>query len=83
MTDDQKKILEHYGAKVEILKTCEECAELIQALLKGKPSDIISEIADVEICLDYVKTAFGIPEDILQSVKDYKLKRQMERMKHE
>ena len=83
MTDDQKKILEHYGAKVEILKCCEECAELIQALLKGKPSDIISEIADVEICLDYVKTAFGIPEDILQSVKEYKIQRQMRRIENE
>lgn len=60
-----EKALNKYGAKNELMICGEECAELIQAISKiqrateeehsKKRDDLIQEIADVLICVEYLK----------------------------
>lgn len=77
-----KTILNHYGMKIETLKCCEECAELIQALLKGDSVAIAQEIADVEITLEYMKEAHVI-RDAVEKFKEMKIQRQLRRIEDE
>lgn len=55
----------------------EECSELIQAISKAKrgkldKNNMAEEIADVMICLEWVKDAYDIKED---EVKDWIFKK--------
>ena len=75
-------ILDHYGRKVQQLKCCEECAELIQALLKGDPMHIAEEIADVEITIEYMKEGFAVRE-LVEKFKELKINRQLMRIQGE
>ena len=77
-----EKILDHYGLEIEKRKCCEECAELIQAILKGDPKHIAEEIADVEITTTYIKEAYGISQ-LVEGCKEQKIERQLARMKEE
>lgn len=82
MDERLKTILNHYGDKVERLKCCEECAELIQALLKGDSVSIAQEIADVEITIEYMKESFVI-RDAVEKFKEMKIQRQLRRIENE
>ena len=82
MDERLTKILNHYGWKAQTLKCCEECAELIQALLKDDPKHIAEEVADVEITLEYVKEANKI-RALVEQFKEMKIQRQLARMKEE
>lgn len=92
MTKDERQILTdaiyHYGTKVQVVKACEEMAELQQALCKALTNGCMSrelwnhiaeEIADVEIMLWQVKHIYQNREQV-QDWKDRKLDRLRWRM---
>ena len=59
-----KKILSHFGDKSQLLKTVEEATELslsVQHFIAKKAlySDVVTEIADVIIMCEQMKTVFG------------------------
>ena len=63
----------------------EECAELIQAITKLKrgsaknTDNLAEEIADVLICIDWVKRIYGVSELNVNHWIDYKISRCNER----
>ena len=95
ISEEIKKIAEHYGYEAQSNQLIEECAELIQAInkhLRAKEWDkeqialenLIEEIADVEIMLEQIKYLLQIvspiTEEDLQAVKLYKVNRTKERI---
>lgn len=95
MTEQEMKnaitiIAMHYGVKAQSMQTCEECAELIQAVSKLtrevteiRISALAEEIADVRIMCAQLMQLYGIPETEVASLVDAKLERQLERIKAE
>ena len=95
MTEQEMKnaitiIAMHYGMKAQSMQTCEECAELIQAvskLTRGETTSavrimsLIEEIADVRIMMSQLMYLYGIPESEITSQIEEKLKRQLERIR--
>ena len=92
--------LNKYGAETQENILIEEMSELTKALLKyrraGKNNEynlrecennIIEEIADVEICLEYPIIAHSLTRpdfrEEIERVKEYKLKRMIKRMDEE
>ena len=72
-------IYSHYGRKGQMLKLCEECAELIQAVLKGELIHIVEEMADVQILIDQLRE--GLKADsLMDSFEEMKLVRQITRI---
>lgn len=63
----------------------EELAELTQQVSKqlrntGDSYDLVEEMADVYICLEFLKLIFDVDPDMLQKAIDVKLKRETERI---
>lgn len=59
------KAILKWGAEKQIKKAAEECAELIQALLKGWSQDNIDEeIADVEIMIAQLKMIYRNTDNV-------------------
>lgn len=90
----QDEIIEHYGMTSQLGIATEECAELIQAISKmsrakdmGKyteaRSHLIEEIADVIVCIDQLKIMFNIGDSQISEMVNFKIHRQIERMKGE
>ena len=86
-----RSIIDKYGVPSRIDLTIEECSELTKALLKMRRSetdsnvlrtDIIEEIADVSIMLEQLKIIFDCEKEVSREI-EYKLNRQIERMKTE
>lgn len=91
-----KRAIDTYGADTEIDKYFEESAELTQALIKtrtyqkahggyyteGIKNAILTEVADVYITLEYIKTLYGISEEDLEHEIDFKLNRLKERLEN-
>lgn len=84
------EIAEHYGVKAQSMQTCEECAELIQAVSKltrgvteMRISALVEEIADVRIMMSQLMQLYGIPETEIATLVERKLERQLERIKGE
>lgn len=80
-------IADHYGTEAQLVKLAEECAELAQAALKYRADvtainrdHIIEEIADVGILVDQIKHRLNIGHEETDAVRDYKPRRQMERI---
>lgn len=89
-TDERiKNIALHYGYDRQSIKLIEETSELQQAICKHRESndkaktliDIKSEIADVYIVLEQMKYLLNIKDEELEEIKDYKINRQLLRMK--
>ncbi len=88
----QGRVIGFYGREAQSVVGMEECAELIQAIGKiyrigcgpDIPTDVYSnlveEVADVLIILEQVQEMYDIPNHEIQSIIDYKCKRQEERM---
>lgn len=81
-------IATHYGVEKQSMQTCEECAELIQAvskLTRGETSarilSLIEEIADVRIMMSQLMLLYGISDLEVTEVMQAKLERQLERIK--
>lgn len=82
------KALNHYGIEKQLLVCMEEPAELIQAISKAEryPNDekrtdeLIEEIADVLICIEYLKMIYDIDQSNVEMWINRKLKRISKRM---
>lgn len=86
------------GPKVKFGIAQEECAELIQAISKLERSDdtepriplygddlrlhILEEMADLYICLRYLRLANGFSDADISAAIDVKLDREMERLEN-
>lgn len=93
MTEQEMKnaitiIAMHYGMKAQSMQTCEECAELIQAVSKltrgvteMRISALVEEIADVRIMMSQLMLLYGISDLEVTEVMQAKLERQLERIK--
>lgn len=92
--NDFKRIADCYGYEAQSRQLIEEMAELTQAINKlwrkngnGQKvysnhdclSNVYEEIADVEIMLAQIKYLL-ICEDEVEAIKNYKIKRQIDRM---
>lgn len=89
MTHVEKPVLEasikHHGHGTQVLKTFEECGELINALAKyhsepprSTKADVIEELADVSIMIDQMALEFGLSEFLAE--RAYKIQRLKERI---
>lgn len=86
-----KTIVLKYGYDRQSIKLIEEMAELTQAIAKHRESkdkaksliNIKSEIADVLVVLDQMKYILNISDKELEELKDYKISRQLMRIKAE
>ena len=72
-----------YGRKVTLEKCKEELQELIEALEKRDMENIHEEVADVYNILSHIKAYYNISEDEIKERQQYKVKRQLKRMRHE
>lgn len=87
MTEEQRtrchEIFEFYGKETEKLKTFEEIGEFITAICGNDQEEIMTEMADLCICIEHVAYMHNIyTEDLIKEI-EYKLDRQYRRMKNE
>ena len=73
----------NYGRKVTLEKCKEELQELIEALEKRDMENIHEEVADVYNILSHIKAYYNISDEEIKERQQYKVKRQLKRMKHE
>ena len=91
MTSDERKELyqkaiEVWGDAAQQLMIVEECAELIQAIMKSfrgyeAVAEICEEIADVEIMIEQMRIIFD--EIFIDACKEEKLERLVKRIKED
>ena len=72
----------NYGRKVTLEKCKEELQELIDALEKRDMENIHEEVADVYNILSHIKAYYNISDNEIKERQQYKVKRQLKRMKH-
>ncbi len=96
---DVLEIIIHYGFSAQLDQLTEECAELIQAINKhkracgnGQPvqinklkalTNVLEEIADVEVVIDQLKAYTPDNTIIINDIKEKKIQRQLNRIKEE
>ena len=92
MVNEQKKVLikalKNYGVDKQLLICEEEAAELIQAITKmqrypddlNRRDNLIEEMADVLICLEYLKLIYKIDDAEVDKQMNGKVKRIKNRM---
>ena len=73
----------NYGRKTTLEKCKEELQELIQALNKNDFENVHEEVADVYNILSHIKAYYNITDDEIKERQQYKVKRQLKRMKHD
>ena len=96
MKEDLLKIISHYGVNAQQRKLAEEVFELQEAIIEYENSGcydeedsvefinhIAEEIADVMIMLGQFVYYYDINERNINKIADYKIKRQLERIKNE
>ena len=80
-----KTIADHYGRKEQLRQLSEECCELAveanQSARKGVTVKIIEEMADVLIMIEQVIYLANIDKCDIEDCIDYKLGRQISRIK--
>lgn len=89
-TEKARRIIEHYGAQHQLVKLCEECAELTQQAAKcydmGRrySASLVEEMADVKVMLMQFESIM-MPEDreMLECIIAKKLDRQIGRISDE
>jgi NTP pyrophosphatase (non-canonical NTP hydrolase) len=83
------KAIKKYGVEKQLLVCMEEPAELIQAISKAerypedstRMQDLIEEMADVTICLEYLKLIYNIRQEELDEWINRKVKRISKKIK--
>lgn len=96
MNEILEKSLMTYGADYIRCVCTEECSELIQAVCKmGRydktheiyggnvsklRSNLLEEIADVRICIEYIKLMYGIKEENIDTMQECKIQRIAKRL---
>ena len=82
-----KTIADHYGIKEQLRQLSEECCELAveanHSARKGTTVKIIEEMADVLVMMEQVIYLSGIDRKDIDDCIQYKLDRQMKRIKEE
>ena len=83
-----RKIAGHYGFRHQAWKLVEECGELAAAMAKyvlgqAGRSAVIEEMADVTVMLRQMEYLMGIQKGELHAAMDFKVNRQLDRMKEE
>jgi hypothetical protein len=89
-TEKAKRIIEYYGAQHQLVKLCEECAELTQQAAKCYDVGmeygyhLVEEMADVKVMLMQFESIM-IPKDkeLLEFIITQKLDRQIGRIENE
>lgn len=85
--DKLRMIADHYGIKKQLRQLAEECSELAveasHSARKGLTVGIIEEIADVEIMIEQIIHLAKIDRCDIQDCINFKLDRQMKRIKEE
>lgn len=83
-------IMEHYGARHQLMKLCEECGELIQQAAKCTDKetdyneDMIEEMADVTIMImQFMSILPQVDYALFRQIIREKLDRQIERIESE
>ena len=78
------KIIEHYGINNQLKKLSEEVYELQESILEQHNTEhVLEEYADVEVILEQIKQHFKLDEDKIELIKDYKIARQLYRIRKE
>ena len=85
MTPEQNKTIHRaistFGGRNQTMQTIEELMELQHALFENvhrgtdNRQNIVEEVADVEIMLAQIRQIYGIKQDEISKVQDYKLGR--------
>lgn len=83
------KAIKKYGVEKQLLVCMEEPAELIQAISKvgrypedsTRMQDLIEEMADVTICLEYMKLIYNIRQEEIDGWINRKVKRISKKIK--
>lgn len=98
MKEELLQIINHYGIKHQLKYIHSEYFELDEIitqreyqtkdkkpyeLVEFEKAHIIEEIADIEVMLDQFKAYYDIGQEEINKVKDYKIKRQLERIEKE
>ena len=98
MKEELLQIINHYGIKHQLKYIHSEYFELDEVitqreyqtkdkkpyeLVEFEKAHIIEEIADIEVMLDQFKAYYDIGQEEINKVKDYKIKRQLERIENE
>lgn len=85
MKNNLLKIIRHYGLKNQLRKLNEEVFELIEAIRDTRfflsKTHIEEEFADVMVLLSQIKHYYNLDSNKLKKIMDYKINRQLERMK--
>ena len=85
--DKLQMIADHYGIKKQLRQLAEECSELAveasHSARKGTTVKIIEEIADVQIMIEQIIYLAKIDKCDIEDCINYKLERQMKRIKEE
>ena len=80
-------IADHYGIERQLHQLAEECSELAveasHSARKGVTVKIIEEMADVEIMIEQIVYLAKIDRKDIEECIQYKLERQMKRIKEE
>ena len=87
--DALEKAIKKYGVEKQLLVCMEEPAELIQAISKverypedsTRMQDLIEEMADVTICLEYLKLIYNIRQEEIDGWINRKVKRISKKIK--
>ena len=83
-----KNILAHYGAENQKFKTIEALQELREAIVEehlniGTRDHIIEEVSDVYVMLEQLRYIYHISDEEILDIVDFKLDRQLKRIKNE
>lgn len=79
-----QKIIEYYGINNQLKKLTEEVYELQESILEQHNIEhILEEYADVEVILEQIKQYFKLDYDKIELIKDYKVARQLYRIRNE
>jgi NTP pyrophosphatase (non-canonical NTP hydrolase) len=90
VTDLCRRALNLWGPQAQCMMLFEEMAELTQAInhllrvnCEENETDLIGEIADVEIMLEQIKYMFNIDENDINDFKKYKWIRLLNRIRRD
>lgn len=79
-----QKIIEYYGINNQLKKLTEEVYELQESILEQHNIEhILEEYADVEVILEQIKQYFKLDDEKIELIKDYKVARQLYRIRNE
>lgn len=79
----QLSIINHYGMDHQLIKLAEECAELIQAILKNEDpfkAKIFNEMADVVNVINQIRLKDKTMDEGIEMIEKYKIDREIDRL---